>query len=527
MSYTIGEKILVKFTGNVRSKRGPKGTVAIEENGGNIHYLFLGDTGIFPEFPREGDKIDISFTAKINGRENDGPASGTEVRRPGFTHYVYLDSPSVTSVPENTKENENPIAYNDDDTITVNFTGTVGTPGKGIAGTTRIKELDNGTVHFLYLGDDSIFLYPYAQRPVEGGMVQISFSARVRNNTGELFTREVVTNDGFTHYVFLGSSSVSKTAKKNTKENENPMAYSNGDTITVAFTGTVTGSSSVGRDGTAPVKEKGKNSGYTHFLYLGDTSIYAGDRYPNGISRPSEGDTVEISFAARVTELTGDISTRQVVSDQGFTHYVFLGSPSVSKAETKTAETPIPETPVSVPVLPTDDEVSSTAVTERITELEKRPAGGAFTITRNRNGEPLYKFNGEPLTFTATSDASAYLDEQDLEPLRFTISRSAASLTDAEENELRLLRQLDNAGLILFGSSRWTRTKVLLRAGRYFSADWAKQQAAEKFGLSTDSIDGWPFNFTDWETAASAFKASKNLMVTWDGYSFWGEYSAS
>ncbi len=534
MAYSIGDEILVRFTGTVQSSSpGPNSTVAVyEKDGIYVHYLYRGDTAIFPRgYPRNGDTVEINFTATIDGPEEGEQDSCTQVTCGGFTHDVFLGSKSVSLfiLPSQNSAEDSSMAISSGDTVTVKFTGLVGAD-KSKSGTTKVTETIDGYTHYLYLGDTGIYSGG-GDRPAEGARVEFSFTAEATGDYGDLFTRRV-NRGGFTHYVFLGSQRVTKTE---TPEPEpEPVfvpttgPYKSGDKIRVEFSGTVSRTEGNGPAGTARVEASNTTN---HFLYLKDTSVF-----PDG--PPGKGTAVAVAFTGEVYEdkASGDLATTRVISPNGNSHFLYLDGlqikriPVIGSAGTITAAGTTVTQAAGQAITATDDEITSTAVNDRVAELETKGTGLAFTVTRDRTRELLPGFGGKPLTFNTAARAIEYLDDLDFDPARFTVN-TVPSLTADETAELNGLRNLAQAGRLIFGFDRWNTTKVLLRPDRYFSRDWARQQAGEKFGLRADQVieTTWPFAFTDWSEAARDLKENQYLRIYAfdEGKVFWGELATA
>jgi hypothetical protein len=98
-------------------------------------------------------------------------------------------------------------------------------------------------------------------------------------------------------------------------------------------------------------------------------------------------------------------------------------------------------------------------------------------------------------------------------------------LSLGDEEELEQLRKLNEAGRNQFGFERWITFSVLLRSDDYCDSGWARDQAAEKLGVSNYRLDEWPLAGINWTAAATELLEADYLPVDFNGVKFWGEYT--
>jgi hypothetical protein len=249
------------------------------------------------------------------------------------------------------------------------------------------------------------------------------------------------------------------------------------------------------------------------------------------LGRVSTGGTVTAKFKAVVVETPGSSSLRttkvrevRANGDRGYSHFVFLDSPSVTRAEeapvtvTKleedvTAEPEKTDTRIS----PGAETINSDDVIKRIKALEERRSYG---IVRDRTGERL----SVPFPLTTAAAAREYLDEQDYNVFRFNIVPDATLGSD-DKAELDLLRVLDTGGRRAFGEPQWI-TGVLLRNESFYDVEWARDLVVTRLGIRSYQLDEWPLNLIPfWEEAATSLLESEYTRLAFGGIDYWGKDS--
>lgn len=246
------------------------------------HFLYLGSPRVTgSQNKREpGEEIRAQFDAEVTGEPTGSKNRTTQVREilpegAGFTHYLYLDSKSVTRL-----EEKNPTAAQ-----SAGYVPSIGTAARFAKGTkvavdmsviagareelllSTNKATETGGarwVHFLFLGSPRLVV---PESAAVGSTVRAQFNAKV---TGEFrgsrnFTtrvQELLPGGirGFTHYLFLESDAVTVLPK------QGPAT----DGITYVTAGTITGD----RATAAPVTKKAGTS--TVSIDRNDTTISDG-----------------------------------------------------------------------------------------------------------------------------------------------------------------------------------------------------------------------------------------------------------
>jgi len=314
------------------------------------------------------------------------------------------------------------------------------------------------------------------------------------------------------------------------------MPYEKGTKIRVDITGRVIEnqigeSAPVGSLLSTTYEVEETATGWFQFLYLNSDSV-TGDKRVGG--------TVTARFDAVITgpvagSKTSTTEVRELRNgvDYGYTHYIFLNSSSVTVLEETSAEPasqpepePVPASqPVPAPaqkdvggdrITPKAVEIESADILKRIAELEDA-APAAFRLVRNRSGGQLTPVF--PSRFTALT----YLDEEDLNPERFTVKEVKGEFIGDDQVELNELRKLNDAGRSQFGSTQWITAGVLLRRDEDCDEDWAQDQARAELGVPY--VDIWPLSLIDWSEAARDLLESDYLSVVFDGTTYWGKYT--
>jgi hypothetical protein len=419
--------------------------------------------------------------------------------------------------------------------------------------TTRVSQTSGRGNHYLYLGSSLI-----TGNKEVGGTVQVDFDAEVAGEfqEGPLVTTEVRElnrsgqRTGFTHYLYLNSEAVTMleeapaepagqtepepTPVSQPEPEPVPAPFAKGARIKVAIDGTIDGDINYARDSTTPVLQAGTRR--THFLFLGSELVNTeGDRREAGTQ-------VSTRFDATVTDdyqendgLTQVQEIRRLADGReyaGYTHYLYLDSSSVLSVlppkepdavpEPEPAQQAVPEPePVQRDVggdriTPAAIEIESADILKRIAELEDA-APAAFRLVRNRTRGQLTP------VFPSMTAALAYLEEEDLNPERFTVKEVKGELTGDDQKELDELRKLNDAGRAQFGSTPWITAGVLLRRDEECDEDWARDQARAELGVSY--VDDWPLSLIDWSEAARDLLEADYLSVELDGTTYWGKYT--
>lgn len=293
------------------------------------------------------------------------------------------------------------------------------------------------------------------------------------------------------------------------------MAFEIGTKVRVAINARVT------RDNVTPslsstqeVVETGDNS-YAHFLYLNSPAVVA-----TGTSgKRNRGDLVKAEFDAVVTgrcEKSPALTTevREENDDSGFTHYLYLNSPSV----TVLPEEP-PQPAGGTRITPADTVFESYAVLNRIAELEDSAAIVQYRVTQRRNGRVLNPESGILRTFAEAVD---FLNERDYNQTRFTIDPVKGSLSLEDQEELRLLKELNEAGRGRFGSPQWVTASVRLYNDEFFTEEWAKNRTISKLSIANYQLDEWPLSLIAWDSAVEELLNDKYTRIEFGGQFFWG-----
>jgi hypothetical protein len=432
------------------------------------------------------------------------------------------------------------MAYAAGQDIEVAFTAMVLSETAGPLSTTRVREEGgpgNGTIHCLYLGTaDSrkqVLGDPLSGKP--GELIKVRFLTTIpgtpviiRDGLTKVEVRDSPAGQQYYHYLNLDSPSITPVPAPGTRD------FPPGTTVRAAFTGVITDASFGQPLGTWQVKD---DQGFTHRLYLSADSSYKG---LTGMPKPfklAEGDTITVNFTATLLQqgergfttpkLTAGNGTavRSEGSNgvPGFNHYLDLASPNITLASKPATPEPATSTTAILPVraIEPDSEsgaaigitprsvlITSAAVNARIADLENLEG---FEIVRNRDGEAVLTEAG------SEQECTRYLDDEDLNPARFTIRH--VMLGAELDRELRLLRDLASRAASELGGSTWT-----LREEGFFTESWAQDEALEALGNRAD-LTAWPLNLIDWDGAAEELRDADWTAISFDGAGFYGKAS--
>ena len=446
--------------------------------------------------------------------------------------------------------------------VTENQIGESAPAGSLLSTTYEVEETATGWFQFLYLNSDSVT----GDKRV-GGTVTARFDAVItgpvagsKTSTTEVRELRNGVDYGYTHYIFLNSSSVTvleETPAEPAGQPEPepvpaskpepepvpvsqpepepvPAPFAKGTRIRVAIDGTISGRINYALDTTTPVLQADMSR--THSLFLGSDMITVEDEDYRAM-----GTKVSTRFDATVTgvyqENDGLTQVQEIGLTTGgreyigYTHYLYLDSSAVTVLQPDKPE-PVPE-PEPVPAIqrmpapaqkdvsgnritPKAVEIESADILKRIAELEDA-APAAFRLVRNRSGGQLTPVF--PSRFTALT----YLDEEDLNPERFTVKEVKGEFIGDDQVELNELRKLNDAGRSQFGSTQWITAGVLLRRDEDCDEDWAQDQARAELGVPY--VDIWPLSLIDWSEAARDLLESDYLSVVFDGTTYWGKYT--
>lgn len=437
-------------------------------------------------------------------------------------------------------------------------------PGSLLTTTYEVMQTENGEwYHFLYLNSDSV-----AGIKQTGGTVTARFDAVVtgRYQEGRYSTTEIRETNGFTHFLFLGSEAVTVLEEAPaepasqpepepafTEPEPVPAPFAKGTRIRVAIDGVIYGKTDYSLSATTPVRQTGNLR--THSLFLGSDLVTTGDSRDEGTLVSARFDATVTGDYQEINKLTQVEEIRRLASGDseyaGYAHYLYLDSDAITVLPPPGEPEPVPEStrtrvaveiesatleearklaglewnPEAVPVqrsvggeriTPAAVEIESADVLKRIAELEDA-APAAFRLVRNRSKGQLTP------VFPSMTAALAYLDEEDLDPERFTVKEVIGELTGDDQKELNQLRKLNDAGRLQFGSTPWITAGVLLRRDEDCDDDWAQDQARAE--LNVPYVDVWPLDQIDWSAAATDLLESKYLTVDFNGTTYWGKYT--
>jgi hypothetical protein len=571
MAYEPGQQVRVAFTAEILDVgSNVNSTSRVREKGGpgngTIHYLYLGGLTSREQLTGSGDPapagsiITVDFITDVpapSPRSDEAGSGTTRVSGPEkpkssyqYTHYVNLDSPSVTPVLPKAATRDFPPGAR----LRAAFTGTVAgntsLTGNEPLATTKVTD-SAGFTHYLYLISERAWEQlcgtPGTIRPRTGEKVRVDFTATlVQAGQYGFVTDQLTTADGcraarnvpadepasagFNHYLNLASPCVTLASEPGpeTPATATPQ-YTEDQDLILEFTGTVvTRNREV--NGTSKVTD---DAGLTHYLFLGDQSLRqqaAGQAAEFG---PGDAITLRLPFrmAAQrdATTPAGATRVKDTLAGQGWTHFVNLDSPAVRLAselapEPATAVSePAPEAAASTPapeavqeavrtaglpgaITSTQLEITSDDVATRIEDLEGITG---WEVIRTRDGEAVA--TEEP----SRESCLEYIDDEDLNPARFTITR--VELDEAGQRELARLKALQATAARMLGSSSWT-----LREGSYFTAQWARDEACEVLDVGRADLAKWPLSEIDWDAAAASRVDELWASLDFDGVKFCG-----
>lgn len=300
------------------------------------------------------------------------------------------------------------------------------------------------------------------------------------------------------------------------------MAFETGTKIHVIIDARVAlGSITPNLSGTREVTETSAGS-WTHFLYLNSPAV----RGTGGGSKSLQGNMIRAEFDAEVTgsfkesrQLTTEVRELQPESDDfSYTHYLYLDSPSVTVLPER--EVPGQAKPAGgTRITPADTVFESAEVLNRIAELEDSAAIVRYRVTQRRNGRVLSPESGILRTFAEAVD---FLDERDYNQARFTIDPVKGLLSDEDQQELALLKKLNEAGRDQFGSPQWVTAGVRLYSDEFFTEEWARNRAVTQLKIASYRLDEWPLSLIAWDHAAQAVLDDKYTSVDFGNEVFWG-----
>jgi hypothetical protein len=230
MAYATGDKIHVDITATVAAPELSLNLSACTRvfqtgNGRWTHFLYLySSNNIRPvtegeDIKRPGTVIRAEFDAEVTGVYEEKEDSTTKVQvilpegGKGFTHYLYLDSPEITRLPQNEvpgKKEEITVpvkkTYTAGDKFRVVIEGKIDGPVEGYLSVTTGVRDQNDFLHYLYL--DSI-----VARKNNEGKVTAKFDAELRNDAtvagnANGTTRVHEDGGGSVHYLNLDSPCV-------------------------------------------------------------------------------------------------------------------------------------------------------------------------------------------------------------------------------------------------------------------------------------------------------------------------------
>lgn len=229
MAFEKGDKVRVDIRGTVGEYQSSlAATNLVTETGETnwTHFLYV-TSGQVTGNREPGGEVRAQFDAEVTGEPKGSKNRTTQVREllpegAGFTHYLYLDSKSVTRL-----EEKNPTAaqsagyvpsigtaarFAKGTKVAVDLSVIAGTREEFLVSTSKATETGGARwVHFLFLGSPRLV----PENAAVGSTVRAQFNAEV---TGEFrnsrsFTtrvREILPGgiSGFTHYLFLESDAV-------------------------------------------------------------------------------------------------------------------------------------------------------------------------------------------------------------------------------------------------------------------------------------------------------------------------------
>ena len=538
--YKKGDRIRVNITGTtVGSKLGGlSATTQVSEKGdGYTHYLYLNSSSVIGA--RLSDEVRAEFKAEIVGEIEGNRDITTQVREinsssgaaEGFTHYVFLDSGSITplNVPEKPAEplEKNSTTLVRGRKIRVDMTARVTRRADdGDAVGKRFKVADRTAqqwTHFLDL-DYATSQRITGTRKVDGE-IRAVFDAVVTGEyqAGRFTTTEVreLSSDGLffgaTHYLFTDSDAITaldeivlllSSIKEPVVKPAEPLEKNRevcvvGRKIRVDITARINGEGL--SLGTCAQVNETSTSQFTHFMYVESPLVTRGDKmigakFDAVIIGPYQEDTYSTT---KVREINPD-------GTFGNIHYLFLFSPVVTLLDeiiTSPEITPAPaakkERTKTVEIDGYTSTIDRDEVVARIEEIDENQG---FKVIRVRNGEVLETFDDE-------DEARQYIEDEEYDKTRVVVEEDELDEDDAEEKR-KLQKLLDDVAV----DSNWT-----LYNESYFNADWAQEEARDVLGRSAN-FDSWPLDRIDWDDAAIEQRDGRfEYEYTFDGTSFYGD----
>lgn len=395
MTYKKGDRVLIRFTGQVEAQDKVNSTCEVTEKAGAgegfTHYVYLNGSrarnqvlaggSAYDEFrdPAIGDTVEVSFEAVIDSLK-DGPNNTSTVQsvaqagEQAYYHCIYLDSPSVTPLTGAKAEGlaatagARAAAAPSGQPVQACFTATV-MNGRGAYATTRVRDAA-GADHYLYLGqgEPCEAILGTRKAPEDGDTITVTLDGVVRT-TADGYEKPtllasgvyVQTTKGWNHCLNLASPFVTLLPAEGEKKaaeaspepepEEPPGGYPENQELRVEFEAVVL-TSDTQKAGTSQVRE---GNGCVHYLFLRREDA----RRQLGLtgSAPVAGDTIRVSFTTRAAarDRQGDGPDSATVAyttgaTGSYLHYVFLGSPSVKPvrlAESKEETTEEGKEPVT------------------------------------------------------------------------------------------------------------------------------------------------------------------------------------
>ena len=537
--YTKGDRIRVDITGTaIGSKLGDLSatTQISEKEDGYTHYLYLNSSTVIRNSSLS-DEVRAKFKAEIVGEIEGKRDITTQVREigadgeaNGFTHYVFLDSGSITplNVPEKPAEplKKNSTTLVRGRKIRVDMTARVTrSADDGDAVGKRFKVADRTAqqwTHFLDLEDATSKRITGTRKA--DGEIRAVFDAVVTGTyqAGRFTTTEVreLSSDGLffgaTHYLFTDSDSITaldeivllssikepvvKPAEPLEKNAETCVV---GRKIRVDITGRIGGEGlSIGT--CAQVNET-STSQFTHFMYVNSPLVIRGDKmigakFDAVIIGPYKEDTYSTT---KVREINPD-------GTFGNIHYLFLFSPTITLLDETITSPEITPAPAAkkerTKTVEIDGYTSTIDRDEVVARIEEIDENQGFKVIRVRNGEVLETFDDE-------DEARQYIEDEEYDKTRVVVEEDELDEDDAEEKR-KLQKLLDDVAV----DSNWT-----IYNESYFDADWAQEEARDVLGRSAD-FDSWPLDRIDWDDAAIEQRDGRfEYEYTFDGTSFYGD----
>jgi hypothetical protein len=577
--YKQGEKIHVEITGEVLQNdtyKGKYSTTLVRETSPDrwSHFIFLRSELVKID-SRSGDEpegtpVTMEFDAVITGEVDVEAINTTQVQEIvpvgayGYTHFLYLNSSSITKIePEPPKPEPEPEPVKRGTKFRVRISGTAKNDMQ-LNATTQVDEDGGAYSHLLYLNSRQIRgASDYGSTDNYGTAITANFDVEITGDVanGPKYTTEVkeLSDSGeklYTHYLRLDSPSVTEIKPEPEPEPEPPKPaggiYVKGDTINVSISGAKLGENM--RD-----FEEGRNANLFNTTTQVIDKLYSHYLYTNG-------DTVNVTYGE--SEATVSAVFRAEIADEPFAgpngstrvrdttrciHYVNLFSDSVAKvapdlhggkpvAELQddfafaTAGTigAVPDDALAagyiVPSSPqlggsdqritvSDEEIESSAILTRIAELQDRKRETRYNVVRRspRSGQARV-IGGRYGSFQA---AVTFIDDNDYDIAKVGVEVIGGEGNLADAEELEKLEALNQAGLTVFGSNQWITQSVRLYNGSFFDENWARNQAAEELP-DPQNVDSWPYTLIDWDYAANERLSTDYRRVEFDYTNYYG-----